>query len=72
MNYYLRTTTPVFPKSQRAQAERFLLQGGHRLLLVQQEDWGAEEDGRFRVVHAGPIGGDRYLLLAAAGTPPSK
>jgi len=72
VNYYLRATTPVFPKGERAEAERFLLEGDHRLLLVQQEDWGAEEDGRFRVVHAGPIGGDRYLLLTAAGPPPSK
>jgi 4-amino-4-deoxy-L-arabinose transferase-like glycosyltransferase len=70
VNYYLHATTPVFPKSRRADAEQFLLGGPRRLLLVQKEDWGAAGDPRFRVVHDGPIGGDRYLLLAAAGETP--
>lgn len=69
VNYYTGTRTPVFGKDHRPSAEEYLRRREGRLLLVRAEDWG--EAGPFPLLHEGPIGDSRYLLLASPGPPPS-
>lgn len=69
VNYYTGRRTPVFDKADREGALRFLSSGAGRLLLARKADWG--EAAPFPVLYEGPIGDDRYLLLASAPAPPS-
>ncbi len=64
VNYYTRTTTPVFARSEKALAVRFLLEGdGHRL-LVREDAWPSIPAGALVHLQTIFIGDDAYWLLA--------
>ena len=71
VNYYLDAVTPVFTRTEKAEAEAFLAPGSPNLLLVEAKRWEEPDPARQRVVFRCALGEDEMLLLSAAGPEPA-
>ena len=70
VNYYANAVTPVFARGQDREALQFLLESPHRLLLVEEKTWNLGMPPGTRSLGVFPVGDDRFVLLANAGSPP--
>ncbi len=64
VNFYARTTTPVFTRVEKHRAVSFLLAGHGRRLLVRQDAWPHLPAGALVRLRTTFIGDDAYWLLA--------